>query len=160
MKESKKKGIKEIITSKLKKISNIALIVDGLSLEKENILNQLNNIKKAVEEVGKIRTAKLIVKNLPVEDETKKIQKLGFEVVIRASETDVYFILEAMDIIYNPKIEAVAISTGNEEFLQLLNKGREKGKKIIAINPEGSRVDVEMLKNISDITIDFSKSAA
>lgn len=156
MREEKKKGIKEIIKSKLKKISNIALIVDGSRLKKENVLNQLTDIKKAVEEIGKIRSSKLIIKNLPDEDEAKKIQKLGFEIVIRASETDVYFVLEAMDTLYNPKIEAVAISTDNEEFLQILNKGRERGKKTIAVNPPGSTIDTEMLKNLSDITIDLN----
>ncbi len=157
MKEEKKKSIKDIIKSKLKKISNIALIVDGVSLAKDNMINRLIEIKKVVEEIGKIRTAKFIVKNLPLEDDLKKVQKLGFEVVIRASETDVYFMLEAMDTIYNQKIEGVAISTGNEEFLQVLNKGKEKGKKMIAINPQGSKLDVEMLKNLADITVDLNK---
>jgi len=158
MKEEKKKGIKDIIKSKLKKISNIALIVDGSSVEKGDLITQLKNIKKAVEDVGKLRTSKIVVKTLPAEEEVKRIQKLGFEIIIRASETDVYFILEAMELIYNPKIEAVAISTRNEEFLQILNKGREKGKKTISINPAGSTIDTEMLKNISDITIDLNVS--
>ncbi|MEM2109657.1 MAG: NYN domain-containing protein [Candidatus Odinarchaeota archaeon] len=156
MKEEKKKGIKDIIKSKLKKISNIALIVDGSSIEKEDLITQLKNIKKAIEDVGKLRTSKIVVKTLPSEEEVKKIQKLGFEIIIRASETDVYFVLEAMELLYNPKIEAVAISTRNEEFLQILNKGREKGKKTISINPSGSTIDTEMLKNLSDITIDLN----
>ncbi|WEU40634.1 MAG: NYN domain-containing protein [Candidatus Odinarchaeum yellowstonii] len=156
MKEEKKKGIKDIIKSKLKKISDIALIVDGSSIEKEELITQLTNIKKAIEEVGKLRTSKIIVKTLPAEEDVKRIQKLGFEVIIKASETDVYFVLEAMELVYNPKIEAIAIATGNEEFLHILNKAREKGKKTISINLKGSRIDMEMLKNISDITINLN----
>lgn len=155
----RKRGIKELIRGmKIKKSSHIALIIDGSKINLNEMEPQLSKIKMTLEEVGKIQSAKIIFKNLPSDELSKIIQNLGFDISIYVSETDVYFVLEAMELIYNPKVEAVAIATKNEEFLPLLTKGKEKGKKIIAINLLDSKLDAETLTNLCDIIIDLNKS--
>ena len=153
----KNKSLKDILKGlKIKKSTPIAVIVDGINMNLNEIEIQLSKIKLELEKIGKIQYSKVILPGLGSDDLAKVIHNLGFEPLIYLSESDVYFVLEAMDLIFNSKMEVIAIATKNEDFLPLLTKAKEKGKKNIAINLIDSKMDKETLENICDIVIDLN----
>jgi uncharacterized protein (TIGR00288 family) len=141
---------------KIKKSSTIGVIVDGINMRPAEIENQLSLIRDSLAKIAKIQYSKVILSGVRSEDLTKVIQNLGFEPLIYLSESDIYFVLESMDLIFNPKIEIIAIASKNEEYLPLLIKAKEKGKKNIAINLINSNIDKETLDNVCDIVIDLN----
>ena len=59
--------------------------------------------------------------------------------------------MEAMELIYNPNIDILALMTRNADFLPLLNKTKENGKETIVIGAEpGFSI---ALQNTSDNSI-------
>ncbi|MHA1754468.1 MAG: NYN domain-containing protein [Candidatus Odinarchaeia archaeon] len=155
---SKKTDLKNLIKKlKIKKSSTIGILFDGINVTPSEIELQLLKIKEYLDEIGKIQYAKVILQGVSSEGIVRIIQNLGFEPLIYVSESDVYFVLEAMELIFNPKIEVVAIASKNEDFLPLLIKAKGKGKKNIAFNLIDSKIDVETLKNNCDIVIDLNQ---
>ncbi|MHA1409995.1 MAG: NYN domain-containing protein [Candidatus Odinarchaeia archaeon] len=154
----KKRSLKDLLKKlKIKRSSPIGVIVNAIDVNTNEIEIQLSRIKNALEDIGKIQYAKIILSGLGSEDLAKVIQNLGFELLIYMSESDVYFFLETMEVIFNPKLEIIAIASKNEDFIPLLIKAKEKGKKNVAINLLDSKIDTSTLENICDIVIDLNK---
>ena len=60
----------------------------------------------------------------------------GFTPIVVAGDTDVHLAMEAMELIYNPNIDIIALMTRNADFLPLINKTKENGKETIVIGAE------------------------
>ena len=67
----------------------------------------------------------------------------------------IQFALEAMALIYNEKIETLALATENEKFLPLFSRARELGKEIILLQTtsDGGRG----LQNAADLVLSIGK---
>jgi uncharacterized protein (TIGR00288 family) len=53
-----------------------------------------------------------------------------------AGDTDVYMAVEAMELIYNPNIDIIALMTRDADFLPIINKAKENGKETLVIGAE------------------------
>ena len=75
----------------------------------------------------------------------------GFEPVITSTDVDVAMAVEALELVYNPTIDVIALMTRDADFQPVLTKAKAKGKEtiVIGINPGFSPA----LKNTADEVI-------
>jgi uncharacterized protein (TIGR00288 family) len=44
--------------------------------------------------------------------------------------------LETMELVYNEKIDIIALATENEKFIPLICRARELGKEVVLLSPD------------------------
>jgi len=134
-----KEGVKSIamMRKKIQRGKKIALLIDGPNILRKEFNVHLEDIVAALEELGNIRVAKVILNQYAPQGLIEAVANQGFEPIIVAGETGVKLAVEAMREIYNPNIDIIALATRNAEFLPIILKAKEKGKEtaIIGIEP-------------------------
>ncbi|HDH44697.1 MAG TPA: TIGR00288 family NYN domain-containing protein [Thermococcus sp.] len=148
-----KEGVKSIgmIKQKIQRGKKIALLIDGPNILRKEFKVHLEDIVAALEELGNIRVAKVVLNQYAPQGLIEAIANQGFEPIIVAGETGVKLAVEAMREIYNQNIDIIALATRNAEFLPIILKAKEKGKEtaIIGIEPGFSAA----LKHAADYVI-------
>jgi len=110
---------------------SLAILVDStISVPYADLLSQLRPL---IEEVGRVKIAKVVLLQHQALEYAKEITSEGFLPVIVHDDLDVHFALETMELIYNDKIQTLAIVTENENYLPLFGRARELGKEVILI---------------------------
>jgi uncharacterized protein (TIGR00288 family) len=132
-----------------KKKPAIALVVD--SSISSSLSELLTKLRPLLEEIGNIKVGKVVILQKQAAEYSKLITQEGFIPVIVHDDLDIHFALEAMEFIYNEKIEAIAVATENNEFLPLLARARELGKEVILLH-EAEKV-TRALQNAADLVI-------
>ena len=134
-----KEGVKSIamMRKRIQRGKKIALLIDGPNILRKEFNVHLEDIVAALEELGNIRVAKVILNQYAPQGLIEAVANQGFEPIIVAGETGVKLAVEAMREIYNPNIDIIALATRNAEFLPIILKAKEKGKEtaIIGIEP-------------------------
>ncbi len=82
------------------------------------------------EKIGRIKVAKVVLLQEQAQEYSEEITQNGFLPVIVHDDLDVHFALEAMELVYNEKIQIIVIVTENRNLLPLLVKAQELGKEI------------------------------
>ncbi len=118
------------------KEKSVAVMVD--SAVSSSYINILPQLRLLVEEIGKIKIAKIVIMQGQAFENAKGISDEGFLPVIVHDDLDIHFALELMELIYNEKIQTLAIVTENENFLPLFGRARELGKEVILIQATGN----------------------
>ena len=131
--KSKEKEEKEIPKGPPK---TIGLIIDGPNILRKEFGIKLENIKEALEKIGKIRVAKVVLNQYAPQGLIEAIVNQGFEPIIVAGDTDVRIAIEAMELIYNSDIEVIGLATRDADFLPIINEGKRKGKETVVIGIE------------------------
>lgn len=115
---------------------SVALLVDStISTSFATILPQLRPL---VEEIGQIKIAKIVLLQNQALEHSKDISDEGFLPVIVYNDLDIHFALEVMELIYNEKLQVLALATENEKLLPLFSRARELGKEIILLQAAGN----------------------
>ena len=115
---------------------SIGLIIDGPNILRKEFGIKLENIKEALEKIGKIRVAKVVLNQYAPQGLIEAIVNQGFEPIIVAGDTDVRIAIEAMELIYNSDIEVIGLATRDADFLPIINEGKRKGKETVIIGME------------------------
>ncbi|KPU62488.1 TIGR00288 family NYN domain-containing protein [Thermococcus argininiproducens] len=115
---------------------SVGLIIDGPNILRKEFGIKLENIKEALEKIGKIRVAKVVLNQYAPQGLIEAIVNQGFEPIIVAGDTDVRIAIEAMELIYNSDIEVIALATRDADFLPIINEGKGKGKETVIIGVE------------------------
>ena len=131
--KSKEKEEKEIPKGPPK---TIGLINDGPNILRKEFGIKLENVKEALEKIGKIRVAKVVLNQYAPQGLIEAIVNQGFEPIIVAGDTDVRIAIEAMELIYNSDIEVIGLATRDADFLPIINEGKRKGKETVIIGME------------------------
>ena len=151
-------GVQSIATMKLKiqRGKKIALLIDGPNILRKEFGVKLEDIMEALEELGNIRVAKVVLNQYAPQGLIEAIVNQGFEPIIVAGDTDVRIAIEAMELIYNSDVEAIAIATRDADFLPIISEAKRKGKVAIVIGVEpGFSV---ALQNAADYVITMEGS--
>lgn len=85
-----------------------------------------------------MKIAKVVLLQRQAFEYAKETSHEGFLPVIVHGDLDVHFAMEAMELIYNDKIQSLAIATENENYLPLFSRARELGKEIILVQTKES----------------------
>lgn len=115
---------------------NIGLLVDGPNMLRKEFNLDLESIRDLMSEHGKMRVGKVLLNQYASDKLIEAIVNQGFTPIVVAGDTDVHLAMEAMELIYNPNIDVLALMTRNADFLPLLNKTKENGKETIVIGAE------------------------
>jgi uncharacterized protein (TIGR00288 family) len=118
------------------KQKNIGLLVDGPNMLRKEFNLDLESIREILSEHGKMRVGKVLLNQYASDKLIEAIVNQGFTPIVVAGDTDVHLAMEAMELIYNPNIDILALMTRNADFLPLLNKTKENGKETIVIGAE------------------------
>ncbi|MFX0096773.1 MAG: NYN domain-containing protein [Candidatus Hodarchaeota archaeon] len=148
-------GIKHAI-KRLRRGKKIGLLVDGKNLGDSKMDVELSNIKTVIGEIGNLRLAKVLLDELPSDDVSKAISKLGFLSIVHLNDLDIYMALEAMELAYNDKIKVLALATEDENLIPVLAKAKERGKETVIVEIVEGTIG-EGLKNSADYFCQFPK---
>ena len=135
---------------------NIALFVDGPNMLRKEFSIDLRELKKRVSRYGRIIIAKVFINQFAPEKLIEAIMNEGFEPKIvlasredEGSDVDVSLAVEAMEAILTKEIQIIALATRDADFLPLIQKAKEYGKKVIVFGAEPGFSS--SLKNSADI---------
>ncbi len=117
-------------------VKNIGLLVDGPNMLRKEFNLDLESVKDILDEHGKMRVGKVLLNQYASDKLIEAIVNQGFTPIVVAGDTDVHLAMEAMELIYNPNIDVIALMTRNADFLPLINKTKENGKETIVIGAE------------------------
>jgi len=121
---------------------SIAFFVDGPNMIRKEFNIDLRELKRRVEKYGRIVIGKVFLNQFASEKLIEAIANEGFESVIalgdpeQKTDVDVAIAVHAMEAIYNPEIDAIALATRDADFLALVQKAKEKGKLAILVSVE------------------------
>jgi len=135
-----------------KKKSAVALLID--SSISSNLSEILTKVRPLLAEIGDIKIGKIVILQKQATEYSKIITQEGFIPVIVHDDLDIHFVLEVMEVIYNEKIDTIAITTENEQLLPLLSRARELGKEVILLNV-ANKVN-RGLQNAADVVLSIA----
>ena len=137
------------------KTRTIGLIIDGPNILRKEFGIKLEDIVEALERIGKIRVAKVVLNQYAPQGLIEAVVNQGLEPVIVAGDTDVRIAIEAMELIYNSDVEVIALATRDADFLPIIQEAKRRGKETIVIGTEpGFSV---ALQNAADYVIKMER---
>lgn len=147
--------ILENLRRKARRQSNIAVFVDGPNVIRKEFDLDLDDLREDIEEHGKIAIGKVFLNQYASEKLIEAIVSQGFEAALglggekdKESDVDVYMAVNAMEAVYNKHIDTIVLVTRDADFLPVVQKAKEEGKKtiVIGMDPGFSRA----LQNAAD----------
>ncbi|MEM5832290.1 MAG: NYN domain-containing protein [Candidatus Aenigmatarchaeota archaeon] len=136
--------------------ANIALFVDGPNMLRKEFSIDLRELRKRASKYGRLIIAKVFVNQFAPEKLIEAIMNEGFEVKIglaaneeEKNDVDVMLAVEAMEAILTKDVNILALATRDTDFLPLIQKAKEYGKKVIIFAAEPGLS--ASLKNSADI---------
>ncbi len=135
----------------VKKNKHIALFVDGPNLLRKEFNIDLEKVKKKLGKYGKIKVAKVFLDQYAPDKLIEAVTNQGFEPVITPTDVDVWMAVDAMEQVYNPAIDVIAIMSRDADYQPVLIEAKTKGKETIVIGVEPGFSAA--LKNTADIVI-------
>lgn len=134
----------------------IALLVNEPNVLLKKFDFNLGNILSAVKGLGRIIVGKVVLNHNAPLKLVEAVISLGLEPIVVNGRVDVAFTVEAMRLIYNPKINALALAIRDAHFLPILFEAKRVGKEVIVVGPrEGLS---EALQNAADKVITLGKA--
>ncbi|WP_048150050.1 TIGR00288 family NYN domain-containing protein [Palaeococcus ferrophilus] len=114
----------------------VGLIVDGPNILRKEFGLKLEDVKAAIEKVGRLRIAKVVLNQYAPQGLIEAIVNQGFEPIIVAGDTDVRVAIEAMELIYTSDMEVIALATRDADFLPIVNEAKRVGKEVVVVGIE------------------------
>ncbi|MFA6035947.1 MAG: TIGR00288 family NYN domain-containing protein [Candidatus Micrarchaeia archaeon] len=146
-------GMMEKLKAIMKKepTKNIALLVDGPNVIRKDINIDLEGVKRKVSKYGRIKVCKIYLDQYASDKLIEAMTNQGYTPVITTGDVDVTMAVEAMQQVFNPAIQSIALMTRDTDFMPVLVKAKELGKETIVVgaNPGFSAA----LRNTADIII-------
>ncbi len=118
----------------------------------------VTKVKDLLEDLGVTKVAKVVINQQTSHEETvKQITQKGYNPIVVPAEVDVHVAVEAADMAFNEKLDAVVLFTANPNILPALTKAKELGKETILLRTTDK--PNEALENVADIVIvlDFAE---
>ena len=129
----------------------IGLLVNGPNVLLKKFNFNLESILNAVKSLGRVVVGKVILNHNAPQKLIEAVINSGLEPLIVNGRADVAFTVEAMRLIYNSKINALALAVRDAHFLPVLIEAKKAGKEVIILGPgEGLS---EALQNAADKVI-------
>lgn len=134
---------KQVRTTRREDRDNVALFVDGPNMLRKEFMVDLRELKKRVQKYGRVVVAKVFVNQFAPEKLIEAIINEGFESIMvlaqkeeEASDVDVSLAVTAIENILTKDIEYLAIATRDADFLPVVQKAKEYGKKVIVLGAD------------------------
>jgi uncharacterized protein (TIGR00288 family) len=122
---------------------NVAIFIDGPNLLRKEFAIDLREVKKRISKYGRVAIAKVFLNQFAPEKLIEAIINEGFEPIItlaeaeeEKSDVDVSLAIAAMETIFTKNVDVIAIATRDADFLPLVQKAKEYGKKVVVLGSE------------------------
>lgn len=120
----------------LPKHKRIGLLVDGPNILRKEFNVNLNEVKDKLKKHGTVKVGKVFLDQYAPDKLIEAVTNQGFEPVITSTDVDVAMAAEAMELVYNPAIDVIALMTRDADFQPVLMKAKAKGKETVVIGVE------------------------
>ncbi|VVC03891.1 NYN domain protein [Candidatus Burarchaeum australiense] len=143
--------IRAIMKKEREHSKNIALLVDGPNVIRKDINVDLEDVKRKLSKYGKLKVCKMYLDQYASDKLIEAMTNQGYEPVITTGDVDVTMAVDAMQQVYNPAIQILALMTRDTDFRPVLVKAKELGKETIVIGAQPGFSAA--LRNTADIVI-------
>jgi|GEM_PF-393579 len=132
---------------------NIALLVDGPNMLRKEFQIDLEVVRDILKRYGDIKVGKVFLNQYASDKLVEAIENQGFEPIIGSGDVDVRLAVDAVELIFSPTIDTIAIVTRDADFKPVLAKANAHGKETIVFGAEpGLSI---ALRNVADFVIVF-----
>ena len=138
--------------------SAVALFVDGPNMLRKEFMIDLRDLKKRVAEYGRVVVAKVFINQFAPEKLIEAIINEGYKVEMilaveedDANDVDVSVAVAATEAALMHDVDYIALATRDADFLPVIQKAKEYGKKVIIVGAEPGFS--ASLRNAADITV-------
>ncbi len=121
----------------------IALFVDGPNMLRKEFMIDLRELKKSILKYGRVVIAKVFVNQFAPEKLIEAIINEGFESIMILAEVeaekndiDVAMAVAAVEAAITKDIEFIALATRDADYLPVIHRAKEHGKKVIIVGAE------------------------
>lgn len=124
----------------------VAIFVDGPNMLRKEFSVDLRDLKQRAEKYGRVIIGKVYVNQFAPEKLVEAIINEGFEAIMvlgerneeqgESADVDVSMTVGAMEAIINRDIDIIGIATRDADFLPVIQKSKENGKKVIVFGLE------------------------
>ena len=121
----------------------VDLLVDGPNMLRNEFMIDLRELKRRTQKYGRIVIAKVFLNQFAPEKLVEAIINEGFECVVTlaentedANDVDVTLAVSAMEIILKRDVDIFALATRDTDFLPVIQKAKEYGKKVVLFGAE------------------------
>ena len=132
-------------------VKRIALLVDGPNMIRSQFNVRLEEVLGSLSEFGQVRVARVFLNQYASDKLIEAISNTGCEPVVMTTDADVPMAIAAMDCIYNPNIDTIALMTRDSDLHHVFLKAKEKGKQTILLTADDQLA--VSLKNSADKVI-------
>jgi len=122
---------------------NVGLFVDGPNMLRKEFMVDLRELRKRVEKYGRVTIAKVFLNQFAPEKLIEAVINEGFESVMvlavkedDANDVDVSVAVSALEAALTKDVDFIALATRDADFLPVVQKVKEHGKKIIILGAE------------------------
>ena len=122
---------------------SVALFVDGPNMLRKEFMVDLRELRKRAERHGRVIVARVFLNQFAPEKLIEAIINEGFESVMvlaeheeEGSDVDVTMAVHAMETLLTKDIDVIAVATRDADFLPVILKAKEYGKKVIVLGAE------------------------
>lgn len=140
---------------KEEKAKNIAVFVDGPNILRKELGINLAEVTRALKKFGDIKIGKVFLNQYASNKLVEACVNQGFESVITVGDVDVGMAVEALEAVFNPNIDVIAMVTRDSDFLPTIVKAKRYGKETVVVLAEEAAAIA--LKNTADHIIVLGK---
>lgn len=121
--------------------NNVAVVVDGPNMLRKEFMIDLRELKRRVYKYGRMTIGKVFINQFAPDKLIEAIINEGFEceMLMAAKEdvdVDVAIAVAGMEAVLTKDIDVLVVVTRDADFLPLVQKGKEYGKKVIVMGAE------------------------
>jgi len=120
----------------LHKRKRVGILVDGPNILRKEFHINLNEVKDKLKKYGTIKVGKVFLDQYAPDKLIEAVTNQGFEPVITSTDVDVAMAVEALELVYNPAIDTIALMTRDADFQPVLMKAKARGKETVVIGVE------------------------
>jgi uncharacterized protein (TIGR00288 family) len=136
---------------KSRSAKNVALFVDGPNVIRKDINIDLSSVKSKIEKFGNVKVCRVYLDQYASDKLIEAVTNQGYEPIITTGDVDVSMAVDAMQQVFNPKIQIIALMTRDIDFRPVIIKAKELGKETILVGAEPGFSAA--LKNTADIVL-------
>lgn len=113
---------------------NIALFIDGPNIIRPKEFKiDLQRVIKMLEPSGKVKIARVYLDQFASDKLIEAVVNQGYEPIISTGDVDTVLVAEAVETIFNPNIDIIALMTRDTDMLPVITKAKAHGKETIVI---------------------------
>ncbi|WP_132059454.1 NYN domain-containing protein [Halorussus amylolyticus] len=115
--------------------TTVALFVDGPNVLREEFDVDLDDVRTAAEELGRLAVTRLYVDEHATPGLIQAAEARGFEVVVTSGDVDVKLAVDATEFALTDGLDVLAIASRDTDFKPVLEKAARNGVETVAIAP-------------------------